>query len=61
VQITQICTSRSATPDGRDLRQNGGYRVSRNRGAVTFGNEAAVWPSPTPGQRYDDVIGDFSV
>jgi len=61
LQNDRVCASRRTKPDGRDLRQNGGYRVSRNRGAVTFGNEAAVWPSPTPGQRYDDVIGDFSV
>ena len=27
----------------------GGYRVSHDRGAVTVGNEAPVWPSPTPG------------
>jgi hypothetical protein len=26
-----------------------GYRVSHDRGAVTVGNEAPVWPSPTPG------------
>jgi hypothetical protein len=41
-----------------------GYRVSHDRGAVTVGNEAAVWPSPlTAGaqNRCDDVIGDFPV
>jgi hypothetical protein len=30
-------------------QRNGGYRVSHDRGAVTVGNEAPVWPSPTPG------------
>jgi len=41
-----------------------GYRVSHDRGAVTVGNEAPVWPSPlTVGaqNRCDDVIGDFPV
>jgi hypothetical protein len=42
-------------------RQLGGYRVSHDRRAVTVGNEAAVWPSPTPGSASADGIGDFPV
>jgi hypothetical protein len=41
--------------------QNGGYRVSHDRGAVTVGNEAPVWPLADSRQRYDDVIGNFPV
>jgi hypothetical protein len=32
---------------------NGGYRVSHDRGAVTVGNEAPVWPLADSRQRYD--------
>ena len=40
---------------------SGGYRVSHDRGAVTVGNEAPVWPLADSRQRYDDVIGNFPV
>ena len=39
MQITQICTSRSATPDGRDLRQNGGSGAQAHAGLVTIRDE----------------------
>jgi len=29
-------------------RRSGGYRLSYDRGAVTVGNEAPVWPSSAP-------------
>ena len=40
---------------------NGGSRVSQDRGAVTVGDGAAVWPSPVPGSATTNVIGNFPV
>jgi hypothetical protein len=49
-QITQICAHTGCTLTRQSAAsQLGGYRVSHDRGAVTVGNEARVWPSPTPG------------
>jgi hypothetical protein len=46
--IIEVDAPRSATPGNWNPRQIGGYRVSHDRGAVTVGNGAPVWPSPTP-------------
>ena len=39
--------------------QNGGYRVSHDRGAVTLGNEATAFADAQ--NCHGDVIGDFPV
>ena len=46
-QMTQIGAHQGRHRLTCQLRQNGGYRVSHDRGAVTVGNEAPVWTSPT--------------
>jgi hypothetical protein len=48
VQIIPICVIGAGSDEIGEAVQNGGYRVSHDRGAVTAGNEAPVWPSPTP-------------
>jgi hypothetical protein len=46
---------------GEPNEQLGGYRVSHDRGAVTAGDGAPVWPSPVPGSAATNVIGNFPV
>jgi hypothetical protein len=47
-QKCRICAHHGRTVTRQSAAPNG-YRVSHDRGAVTAGNEAAVWPSLTPG------------
>src|SRR6266487_4242911 len=47
-QITQLCDHRGPGRHFPAIAPNGGYHVSHDRGAVTVGNEAPVWPSPAP-------------